>query len=106
MSNILHINVLLHIRPGTETILREAIAAVALPTQAEPGCLRYVLLQDTASATHFILLEEWVDTAAFQSHIDSAHFHACQKILAPIWAAPPVIALLHRQDMSQAALAA
>ncbi|HEY5802020.1 MAG TPA: putative quinol monooxygenase [Burkholderiaceae bacterium] len=90
----LHVAVHLHIQPGTQQLLRSTIEDVAVPTRAEPGCRYYALSRDTADENHFMLHEEWEDGAAFDLHLNSPHFHACQQKLAPIWARPPQIILL------------
>lgn len=43
-------------------------------TRLEIGCKSYELHQDIKNLGHFIFIEEWVDRAALDSHVESEHF--------------------------------
>ena len=43
-------------------------------TRAELGCMAYDLHQDLKNPSHFIFVEQWVDRAALEAHIQSEHF--------------------------------
>lgn len=42
--------------------------------KVEPGVLTYYAVADKANPWHIIILEIYADTAAYQSHIQTAHF--------------------------------
>jgi quinol monooxygenase YgiN len=42
--------------------------------EAEPGCRRFDIHQETTDATRFLLIELYVDEAAFDLHRSSPHY--------------------------------
>jgi len=42
--------------------------------KTEPGVLTYYAVADKANTSHITILEIYADTAAYQSHIQTAHF--------------------------------
>jgi len=42
--------------------------------RVEPGVLTYYAVADKANPSHITILEIYADTAAYQSHIQTAHF--------------------------------
>lgn len=63
-------------RPEKIDELRALLGGLVEPTRAEPGCLRYELLHNTADPTDFTFVEEWRDDAALESHFSTAHIKA------------------------------
>ena len=47
---------------------------LAEPTKKEAGCIQYEMYQDEASSTTFVLLEQWMNKASFDAHLESEHF--------------------------------
>jgi autoinducer 2-degrading protein len=45
----------------------------------EPGCLQFDVCRDPADPTRFFLYEVYVDDAAVQAHLDSAHFQTMNR---------------------------
>ena len=43
-------------------------------TRQEPGCISYVLFHDLKEPGHFVFIEEWIDRAALDAHVQSEHF--------------------------------
>lgn len=43
-------------------------------TKQEQGCVAYDLYHDLRNVGHFVFIEEWVDRAALDAHVQSAHF--------------------------------
>ena len=43
-------------------------------TKLEKGCLAYDLYHDLKQVGHFVFIEEWVDRAALDAHVQSEHF--------------------------------
>ena len=58
-----------------ETVKAEVIKMLA-PTRQESGCLEYRLHQDSTDPAVFVFYENWASQAAFEQHMDSAHFKA------------------------------
>ncbi|GAA3749627.1 putative quinol monooxygenase [Streptomyces tremellae] len=74
--------------PGQEDALRDALAAMIAPSEAEAGCLGYRPLIDPARPGAMICLEEWRDNAALESHFQTPHFKNVARVLDAILAAP------------------
>lgn len=47
---------------------------MATAVSVEPGVLTYYAVADKANPSHITILEIYADTAAYQSHIQTAHF--------------------------------
>ncbi len=75
-------------KPGQEDALRDALAAMIAPSEAEAGCLGYRPLSDPARPGAMICLEEWADDAALELHFRTPHFQRVARILDEILAAP------------------
>lgn len=43
-------------------------------TRCEEGCIAYDLYHDIKNLGHFVFIEEWVDRAALDRHVQSEHF--------------------------------
>lgn len=43
-------------------------------TRKEVGCISYELHEDIKNLGHFIFIEEWIDSTALDSHVESEHF--------------------------------
>ena len=46
------------------------------PSEAEPGCLCFLVNRSAADPDRFVLYEQYADEAAFRAHRASAHFRA------------------------------
>lgn len=53
-------------------LLRHARTSV----EAEPGCLRFAVHQETERPAMFLLIEVYADQAALDAHRDSPHYKA------------------------------
>lgn len=67
---------ILEAKAETQQALRQALIELLAPTRAEPGCLDYVLFADQRQPGRYIMRESFVDEAAFQAHLATAHFQA------------------------------
>ena len=56
------------LKEGIETSVRE-----------EPGVLTLYAVSEKENPTHFTILEIYADSAAYNSHIQTAHFHKYKK---------------------------
>ncbi len=55
---------------------------------AEPGVLRFDVLQSAEDPSSFLLYEVYRDEAATQAHKETAHYLAWKKAVDPLMAAP------------------
>ncbi|MGN6607163.1 MAG: putative quinol monooxygenase [Jatrophihabitans sp.] len=78
-------------KPGTETVLRDALVALAAASRDEEGCLAYEVLQSTTDATVFVTVEDWRDQADLQAHMHSAHMQQAMAAAGDAFAGAPVI---------------
>lgn len=63
-------------KPQSVEVVREELVSLLEPTRAEPGCILYELMQNTADPTDFTFYEEWTDEASLNAHGASAHLKA------------------------------
>ncbi len=55
---------------------------------AEPGVLRFDVLQSAEDPSSFLLYEVYRDEAAIQAHKETPHYQAWKKAVEPLMAAP------------------
>ncbi|GAB3124926.1 putative quinol monooxygenase [Novispirillum itersonii] len=60
--------------PGQRDGLRAALLDLIGPTRQEPGCLDYVLFEQSDSPGTFIMRESFASAADFEAHTASPHF--------------------------------
>lgn len=63
----------LTVRPGTEEVFLDNFAGVVAQTRAEPGCISYTFHQHATDSHRFVFVENFVDQAAFDSHVKQPH---------------------------------
>ncbi|MEP6932011.1 MAG: putative quinol monooxygenase, partial [Flavobacterium sp.] len=66
--------------PGKNQILKEALPALIEPARKEPGCIEYILYEDHEGSGDFYMSEEFKNTAAFETHIQTDHFQNFAKM--------------------------
>lgn len=60
-------------KPGSETIVHDALRTLAAATRNEDGCLGYDLFQSQADPTVFVTVEQWREQADLDAHLQSPH---------------------------------
>lgn len=68
-----------------------AVGGLVEASNAEDGVLSYALFESVATPNEFVMLEHYVDEAAFGAHMSSAHFGAAAQHLAGWLSGPPKI---------------
>jgi quinol monooxygenase YgiN len=61
-----------------------ALKEVSRPSRAEPGNLRYEILQQNSRPNHFTLVETWRNREAFEAHEVAAHTRKLRDLLLPL----------------------
>jgi quinol monooxygenase YgiN len=56
-------------RPGSEEILREALARLAAATQEHGGCIEFKLYESAAAPRTFVTVETWASQEDHDSHM-------------------------------------
>jgi len=82
-------------KPDKLEELRATLLSLIEPTRAEPGCLRYELLQNLTDPTDFTFVEDWRDDASFQAHLETEHFRAAAARLTQLVETVPDIRRYH-----------
>ncbi len=80
-------------QPGRGDVARDELAAlIAVVVELEPDCRGIRLLQGTADADQFLLIEEWSSEAAFTGpHMTTPHLQAFMGRAREFLAGPPEI---------------
>lgn len=70
------------VNAGMEKKFLELVKELAVASQAEEGCIEYILHKDVQKPLTYCIIEKWKDQEAIDSHNSSAHFtNAVPKIV-------------------------
>jgi quinol monooxygenase YgiN len=89
-------------KPEHAAALEQALRGMVEATRKEPGNVRYDLFRETREGNGPVLhlYEIYVDRAAFDAHIASAHFQAFRAKLGEWLVEPPAIRVLEGLDVA------
>ena len=62
------------VNAGMEEKFLELVKELAVASQAEEGCIEYILHKDVQKPLTYCIIEKWKDQEAIDSHNGSAHF--------------------------------
>ncbi len=71
-------------KPQQASVLREALQTLEAATRQEPGCREFTFFQALSDPDAFVLLEEFADQAAWDTHMALPHtrtFFAAQLVV-------------------------
>jgi quinol monooxygenase YgiN len=87
-------------RPGNEQAVEAILKTMVPATRGESGCRRYDMFRstDAAGGPLFFLIENYVDSAAMQSHRETAHYKDYRANILPLLERPPEVQLLEIID--------
>lgn len=60
--------------PGEEEAILSLLRKLAAATRLEPGNIGFSVHRSVDNATEFLLYEQYKDAAAFDAHVQTAHF--------------------------------
>ena len=83
---VVHVHV--HVRPGQADDFLAATLVNAQASLAEPGVLRFDVIQDQADPAHVILVEVYRDADASDAHKGTLHYAAWRDRVAEMMAEP------------------
>ena len=85
--------VVAHIRAKKERQeeLKKVLTALVSPTRKETGCIRYQLFRNNQDPQDFTFVEEWVDDAALELHLQTPHFKQAMLSMAQLTEGSPSI---------------
>lgn len=84
---VAHINA----RPGKEDELQEALAALAVASHGEEGCIGYALHRNVQDPLEFTTVEQWATPEAIGAHFETDHLKALLARADELLAQPPDI---------------
>ncbi len=76
-------------KPDKVGELRAILLELAAASRKEDGCLGYEVLQNTADACDFTLVEEWTTESALDTHLTTAHVQEAFSKGIPLLAKEP-----------------
>ncbi len=82
---------LIRAKPGSESVVMDALTELRVHTRAEEGCLRYDLFESAATPGTYVTVEEWTNQEALDQHLGSAHIAAALTAVEGALAGPPEI---------------
>jgi len=83
---VVHVHV--RVKPDDVARFRDATLANARASVAEPGVLRFDVVQDEADPGHVVLVEVYRDLAANAAHKETAHYAVWRDTVADLMAQP------------------
>jgi len=63
-----------HARAGQGDTVAAALSEHVAASRKEPGCTQFVVLRSRTDGDRFVIVEEYLDEAAFEAHRASPHF--------------------------------
>jgi quinol monooxygenase YgiN len=78
-------------KPGSESLMRDALTALVAPTRAEDGCISYDLYASATDPQVFVTVEKWRSQADVDAHMGSAHIQAALASAGDHFGAGPAI---------------
>jgi len=85
---MLVVHVHARVRPGRAGAFLDATLANARASLAEPGVLRFDVIQDQDDPEHMVLVEVYRDSDAAAAHKQTAHYAAWRDRVAEMMARP------------------
>jgi quinol monooxygenase YgiN len=85
----IHVIATLGALPGKRAPLCALLQGLLGPTRAEPGCLRYELVQPEDAPDTFVFIEEWESAEALEALFRAAHFQEALAALDGKVTGPP-----------------
>jgi quinol monooxygenase YgiN len=87
----LHVVAVLTAKPGSESVLEEALRGLVEPTRAEEGCLGYELFRSNADPLSFVTVERWRSQEDLDAHMQTPHITAALQAAGDAFASAPAI---------------
>jgi quinol monooxygenase YgiN len=75
---------LVQAKPGHETALVQAQAALVAVARQQPGCLSYELHESVKQPGKVVFFERWLDVASWERHMRGPHMDAFRANAGPM----------------------
>jgi quinol monooxygenase YgiN len=83
-----HMVTYIEVVPATQSQVATALRQLASASRKDAGLIRFEIMQRTAPAREFVILESWKDQQAFDAHVASAHHKQFREKVTPHLIAP------------------
>lgn len=67
-------------KPEHAEQVKSELLTLTAASQADQGCIQYILHQDNTNVTGFIVYEIWDSNESLQQHVQSSHFQNYVKV--------------------------
>ena len=84
----IHMVTYIEVVPATQGQMTTLLRQLASASRKEAGLIRFEILQRTAPAREFVILESWKDQQSFDAHVASAHHKQFREKVTPNLIAP------------------
>ena len=76
------------VKPEYVDAFKRATVENAIQSRGEPGVARFDVIQETDTATAFVLIEAYRNPEGATAHKDTAHYKKWRELVAPMMAEP------------------
>lgn len=83
-------------RKGKEQGLLKALRELVSASQAEPGCIEYILHGEVMQSGTFVIYETWISQSDLDKHMGTPHFVSFVAASESLLSAPAHIRVLER----------
>jgi len=88
MKEIITVIAEIKAKPGREEDVKKALLALIGPTREEEGCIDYDLHESLEQPGQFLFYENWINDAALNAHLETAHLKELRAKSEALLAAP------------------
>jgi quinol monooxygenase YgiN len=81
-------------KAGSEEALAQELAKVVKPTQAEEGCIMYLLHRSISNPSEYWFLEQWQSQESLDRHAQSSHIRTLRERCQPLVSVEPLVVVL------------
>jgi|SRR5277367_2385383 len=81
-------------KAGSEVALEQELTNVVKPTQAEEGCIMYLLHRSISNPSEYWFLEQWKSQESLESHAQSNHIKTLRQRCQGLVAVEPLVVVL------------
>jgi len=81
-------------KTGSEEALEQELAKVVKPTQAEDGCIMYLLHRSISNPAEYWFLEQWKSQDSLDRHAQSNHIKSLRQRCQDLVSVEPLVVVL------------
>jgi quinol monooxygenase YgiN len=88
-------------KAGQEAEVEKILRDMCAPTRGEPGCDRYDLYRVNGAQPQFVLLEDYRDQTALESHRQTEHYKSYRSRITDLLSEPIKVMVLSGVDVAR-----